>query len=137
MSEIILVITKGNNDFDGEIARRNGRWNEGGYCDKYREPETDQAKIEGEPLTNKIIYEVVKQMEGGGDGGTTKELKVKYLNITYLTEVRKDGHPSRHREPGTPPGAPQDCSHWCLPGVPDTWNQLLYAHLLSMGFRTR
>ncbi|KAM0902155.1 hypothetical protein ACQ4PT_019484 [Festuca glaucescens] len=21
----------------------------------------------------------------------------------------------------------EDCSHWCLPGVPDTWNELLYA----------
>lgn len=22
-----------------------------------------------------------------------------------------------------------DCIHWCVPGVPDTWNQILYAHL--------
>ncbi|KAJ6972836.1 hypothetical protein NC653_033222 [Populus alba x Populus x berolinensis] len=25
----------------------------------------------------------------------------------------------------------QDCSHWCLPGVPDTWNEFLHFHLLS------
>ncbi|KAF4366152.1 hypothetical protein F8388_014870 [Cannabis sativa] len=25
----------------------------------------------------------------------------------------------------------QDCSHWCLPGVPDTWNELLYVSLLK------
>uniref|UniRef100_A0A804NG18 Trichome birefringence-like N-terminal domain-containing protein n=1 Tax=Zea mays TaxID=4577 RepID=A0A804NG18_MAIZE len=29
------------------------------------------------------------------------------------------------------PGHPgNDCSHWCLAGVPDTWNQILYASLL-------
>jgi hypothetical protein len=22
------------------------------------------------------------------------------------------------------------CSHWCLPGVPDTWNELVYSFLL-------
>lgn len=51
-----------------------------------------------------------------------------------MWQFRKDGQPSNHREPGTPVEAPQDCSHWCLPGVPDTWNELLYAHLLSKGF---
>jgi hypothetical protein len=24
----------------------------------------------------------------------------------------------------------QDCSHWCLPGIPDSWNELLYSTLL-------
>lgn len=24
-----------------------------------------------------------------------------------------------------------DCSHWCLPGLPDTWNRLLYANIVS------
>ncbi|KAL2898366.1 Protein trichome birefringence-like 2 [Bienertia sinuspersici] len=23
-----------------------------------------------------------------------------------------------------------DCNHWCIAGVPDTWNQLLYTTLL-------
>ncbi|ONM61048.1 Protein ESKIMO 1 [Zea mays] len=25
-----------------------------------------------------------------------------------------------------------DCIHWCLPGLPDTWNHFLYAHILSL-----
>ncbi|CAG7882379.1 unnamed protein product [Brassica rapa] len=50
---------------------------------------------------------------------------------------RKDAHPSRYREPGTPEDAPQDCSHWCLPGVPDTWNEILYAQLLAMNYTTK
>ncbi|XP_022740971.1 protein trichome birefringence-like 42 [Durio zibethinus] len=54
---------------------------------------------------------------------------VKYLNITKLTEYRKDAHSSiywmkKQFKPGP------DCSHWCLPGVPDTWNHLLYATMV-------
>ncbi|KAJ4730385.1 Trichome birefringence-like family [Melia azedarach] len=53
--------------------------------------------------------------------------KVYLLKITTLSQLRKDGHPSAYGFGG--PRA-TDCSHWCLPGVPDTWNQLLYAVLL-------
>lgn len=84
----------------------------------------DLTKLESEPLNNLQISEMLKKM---GDA----QIKAQFINITYLTELRKDGHPSIHREPGTPDTAPQDCSHWCLPGVPDTWNELLYAHLLG------
>lgn len=49
------------------------------------------------------------------------------LDITLLTQLRKDGHPSVYAGRGS---ALDDCSHWCLAGVPDTWNQLLYAALL-------
>ncbi|XP_024019687.1 protein trichome birefringence-like 9 [Morus notabilis] len=112
------------------VHYRNGTWNEGGNCDMNVGPETNTENLEADPSNNLIIYDAVKQMDYGN-------WKVQFLNITYLTEIRKDGHPSKYREPGTPPLAPQDCSHWCLPGVPDTWNELLYARLLSKGFRTK
>lgn len=108
---------------------RNGTWNEGGNCDTNVEPETNYANLESDPPNNAIIRDAVDQMNRGNR-------TVRFLNITYLTELRKDGHPSKYREPGTSPIAPQDCSHWCLPGVPDTWNQILYANLVSNGFRT-
>jgi len=57
--------------------------------------------------------------------------------ITSMSELRRDGHPSifatardtqgRMVESGPPAS---DCSHWCLPGVPDSWNEMLYALLL-------
>ncbi|XP_050226762.1 protein trichome birefringence-like 43 [Mercurialis annua] len=50
------------------------------------------------------------------------------LNVTALSQLRKDGHPSVYGHGGH---NDMDCSHWCLPGVPDTWNQLLYAILLQ------
>ncbi|KAL0718026.1 hypothetical protein Bca4012_067348 [Brassica carinata] len=63
-----------------------------------------------------------------------------YMNITNMSWYRTDGHPSVYRQPvevrGSSPatGLFQDCSHWCLPGVLDSWNQLLYAtQLVSRG----
>ncbi|GKG44647.1 trichome birefringence-like protein 2, partial [Tanacetum coccineum] len=51
-----------------------------------------------------------------------------YLNISKLTDYRKDGRPSIYRTWGKSKKQVaaqqlQDCSHWCLPGVPDTWNE--------------
>lgn len=66
---------------------------------------------------------------------------VSYLNITRLTHYRKDAHPSIYRmeyktEAEKRAGLRvQDCSHWCLPGVPDIWNELLYASVLRMAKR--
>ncbi|KAK6927112.1 PC-Esterase [Dillenia turbinata] len=56
------------------------------------------------------------------------------LDITMLSELRKDGHPSVYSGDLTPaqranPDHSADCSHWCLPGLPDTWNQLFYTAL--------
>lgn len=50
------------------------------------------------------------------------------LNVTTLSQLRKDGHPSVYGHGGH---RDMDCSHWCLAGVPDTWNQLLYAALIQ------
>lgn len=47
------------------------------------------------------------------------------LDILLLSQLRKDGHPSTYA------GGSMDCSHWCLAGVPDTWNQLLYTNLIQ------
>lgn len=49
------------------------------------------------------------------------------LDITYLSQLRKEAHPSVYsgQHSGT------DCSHWCLPGLPDTWNDLFYGALFG------
>ncbi|GAB4824543.1 Protein pmr5 [Ancistrocladus abbreviatus] len=56
------------------------------------------------------------------------------LDITMLSALRKDGHPSIYSGDLSPvqranPVHSSDCSHWCLPGLPDTWNQLFYTAL--------
>ncbi|XP_065855072.1 protein trichome birefringence-like 8 [Euphorbia lathyris] len=114
------------------VHYRNGTWNDGGRCDLNTQPERNHSRLEPDPENNELISNIINQMRL-----EDKKRNVEYLNITYLTEFRSDGHPSVHREPGTPIPAPQDCSHWCLPGIPDVWNEIIYAHLLSMGFRTK
>ncbi|GAU31580.1 hypothetical protein TSUD_54030 [Trifolium subterraneum] len=56
------------------------------------------------------------------------EKPVNLLDITLLTQLRRDGHPSSYTGRGE---SYVDCSHWCLAGVPDTWNEMLYAALLE------
>ncbi|KAK2988768.1 hypothetical protein RJ640_025927, partial [Escallonia rubra] len=56
------------------------------------------------------------------------------LDITMLSAMRKDAHPSIYSGDLSPeqranPDHSADCSHWCLPGLPDTWNQLFYTAL--------
>lgn len=73
---------------------------------------------------------------------TLQQLKVNVtlLNITQLSEFRKDAHTSIYgehkgklltKEQRSDPKNFADCIHWCLPGVPDTWNEILYAYLLK------
>ncbi|XP_023749977.2 protein trichome birefringence-like 34 [Lactuca sativa] len=69
-----------------------------------------------------------------------KGVNVQLINITQLTQYRKDAHPSVHRKLWSPltdaqkknPESVSDCTHWCLPGVPDIWNELLLAYIFPI-----
>ncbi|KAH0856140.1 hypothetical protein HID58_084401 [Brassica napus] len=105
---------------------RKGTWNAGGQCDGETRPIQNKTYTGGYPWMMKVVESVISDMK----------TPVFYMNITKMTWYRTDGHPSVYRQPvevrGSSPatGMFQDCSHWCLPGVPDSWNQLLYATLL-------
>ncbi|KAK4480684.1 hypothetical protein RD792_013762 [Penstemon davidsonii] len=59
------------------------------------------------------------------------------LNITQISNYRKDAHTSIYKAQWrnltskqlANPTSYADCIHWCLPGVQDTWNQLLFSKL--------
>ncbi|EPS65710.1 hypothetical protein M569_09066, partial [Genlisea aurea] len=51
---------------------------------------------------------------------------VKLLHVTPMGAFRSDAHVGSWSEN---PSSPPDCSHWCLPGVPDMWNEILFAVL--------
>lgn len=53
---------------------------------------------------------------------------VHLLDITTLSQLRKDAHPSSFNG-----FKAMDCTHWCVAGLPDTWNQLLYTALVNDG----
>ncbi|KAJ0246428.1 Protein trichome birefringence-like 6 [Hirschfeldia incana] len=100
---------------------RGGEWNSGGHCTEANKllNQTFKPSYSGK---NIIVEEVLKQMK----------TPVTLLNVSGLSQYRIDAHPSIF---GAKPEnrrsqAVQDCSHWCLPGVPDTWNHFLYLHLL-------
>jgi len=66
------------------------------------------------------------------------KVPVNFINITQLSEYRIDGHTSVYTETTgevltdkqkANPKRYADCIHWCLPGVPDTWNKIFYAYL--------
>ncbi|KAJ4848404.1 Protein trichome birefringence-like 4 [Turnera subulata] len=101
---------------------RKGQWNSGGLCHGEKQPITNESHLAPYPWMMSILESVISEMK----------TPVFYLNITKMTDYRKDGHPSIYRQPEIIriPGLIQDCSHWCLPGVPDSWNELLYATLL-------
>lgn len=63
------------------------------------------------------ILDVVKNMKAG----------VKVLHVTPMGAFRSDAHVGTWSDKPKVP----DCSHWCLPGVPDMWNEILFSHLLS------
>lgn len=103
---------------------RGGDWNAGGHCKEASKPLNETAS-KNYPEKNVIMEEVIGQMKS----------RVKLLNITGLSDYRIDGHPSIYGRKGGSGLKGEDCSHWCLPGVPDIWNQLLYVHLLQSKVR--
>ncbi|KAL9236480.1 hypothetical protein vseg_011146 [Gypsophila vaccaria] len=49
-----------------------------------------------------------------------------FLDISLLTTLRPDAHPKYYADQVH---TSCDCTHWCLAGVPDTWNLLLLASI--------
>ncbi|KAL1321782.1 hypothetical protein HN51_066670 [Arachis hypogaea] len=100
--------------------------------------ETEMITEEGywgkgsDPKMMKVVENVVEDLK-------TRGLNVEILNITQLSEYRKEAHPSIYRKQWEPltqkqiqdPNSYADCIHWCLPGVPDVWNEILYAYLFQ------
>ncbi|XP_038980237.1 protein ESKIMO 1-like [Phoenix dactylifera] len=73
-----------------------------------------------------------------------RKVPVWFLSITALSELRKDAHTSVHTlrqgklltpEQQADPATYADCIHWCLPGLPDIWNEFLYARIASSPWR--
>ncbi|KAJ6412348.1 hypothetical protein OIU84_005412 [Salix udensis] len=77
----------------------------------------------------KIFFDVLSK-----NSYESQAMNLHLLNVTGMSARRKDGHPSVYYlgpSRGPPSLLHQDCSHWCLPGVPDSWNELLYTPLLK------
>lgn len=104
---------------------RGGEWDSGGTCNGETQPILNETFLGSYPVKMQIVEDVIQQMH----------MPVTILNVTRLTNFRKDGHPSVYGKHFTELDQKktrryQDCSHWCLPGVPDAWNELVFASLV-------
>ncbi|XP_042486344.1 protein trichome birefringence-like 38 [Macadamia integrifolia] len=99
---------------------RGSEWGEPNVknCAGQTHPLKNSHNLTGFAEPRAVVRSVIKKMRK----------PVYLLDITMLSQLRKDGHPSYYTD-GSRSG--MDCTHWCLAGVPDTWNQLLYAALIQ------
>lgn len=92
----------------------NGDWNTGGSCDN-----TIPLAAGSEVLQEKSSDSLAQNAVEGTNVGL--------LDITALSQLRDECHISKYSAKAAE--GVQDCLHWCLPGVPDTWNEILYAQI--------
>ncbi|GMJ01860.1 TRICHOME BIREFRINGENCE-LIKE 10 [Hibiscus trionum] len=109
---------------------RGGDWRTGGSCHLETLPELGTSSV---PTETWELLEIVKDVLSAHSNSSNR-IKLDMLNVTQMTATRKDGHASLYYLGPKESPAPihrQDCSHWCLPGVPDAWNELFYAVFLK------
>ncbi|KAG6534717.1 hypothetical protein ZIOFF_008620 [Zingiber officinale] len=92
----------------------NGEWNSGGTCDNTK------------PLTGGNVVSQDAAIDAAA-ASAVNGTRVVLLDITGLSQLRDESHISKYSIKGTE--GVQDCLHWCLPGIPDTWNEVLAAQL--------
>ncbi|XP_057830473.2 protein trichome birefringence-like 39 [Cryptomeria japonica] len=90
-------------------------------CASEKEPIEDPSYNPHPTVYAAILHQVL----------STTKFPVKFFNASLNSAFRKDGHPSIYTSLNISAPEHQDCTHWCLPGVPDSWNQLFYATLLG------
>ncbi|KAK1269554.1 hypothetical protein QJS04_geneDACA006456 [Acorus gramineus] len=107
-----------------------GEWNQNGSClfdhpldeiqlDSWFDPKNGGVNKEAREV-NHVIEQAIR--------GTS----IRLLDFTHLSEFRADAHPAiwlGKKDAVAVWG--QDCLHWCLPGVPDTWVELLATLILQ------
>ncbi|KAL6010600.1 Protein trichome birefringence-like 16 [Asimina triloba] len=92
----------------------NGEWNTGGSCNNSI-PLAAGSEVTKDESSDPIA------------AGAVKGTRVKLLDITALSQLRDECHISKYSIKASE--GVHDCLHWCLPGVPDTWNEILAAQL--------
>ncbi|XP_004290664.1 PREDICTED: protein trichome birefringence-like 10 [Fragaria vesca subsp. vesca] len=104
-----------------------GDWNSGGGCHLETLPGLGPLPVLSDSVYT-TIFDVLSERSNESHVG-----KVDFLNVTNMSLWRKDAHASLYYLGPDGPASinHQDCSHWCLPGVPDSWNELLYALFLK------
>ncbi|KAL6520889.1 hypothetical protein OROGR_017458 [Orobanche gracilis] len=109
-------------------------WGTNHSCHEKTEPSFNETY-----WTNSIIHNMMSVAKSTIEKLEKRGLKLEYLNITELSSYREDAHPATNRVFWRILSKDElkdltkftDCLHWCLPGVPDVWNQILYAYIMK------
>ncbi|CAA0830573.1 Protein trichome birefringence-like 34 [Striga hermonthica] len=123
--------------FMGPTAYHEGTtiWGADHRCFGLKEPVFDEAF-----WRSFMSYEMMRILESTIKDLEQRGVKVEYLNITQMSSYRGDAHPAINRmfwgvdierRLKNDPMHFVDCLHWCLPGVPDVWNQILYDYIMK------
>ncbi|CAO2827805.1 unnamed protein product [Amaranthus hypochondriacus] len=99
-----------------------GDWDQGGFCPRLK-PLVSQ-EVEGLFSVKNNKTNVETRLVNDHLYKALKGSSFHVLNITHMSEFRADAHPSNVGEKKH-----DDCMHWCLPGITDTWNDLFVAYL--------
>ncbi|XP_051209255.1 protein trichome birefringence-like 14 [Lolium perenne] len=91
-----------------------GDWNTGGSCNNTTPLSAGSEVLEDHSSDLPAEHAVT---------GT----RVKLLDITSISQLRSEGHIADHTLKSL--SVKYDCSHWCLPGIPDMWNEILFAQI--------
>ncbi|CAN6458836.1 unnamed protein product [Victoria cruziana] len=109
-----------------------GEWNKNGSCLVKNPLGEDQIEAWFNPKNNGVNREA-REMNSI-ISRSLQDSDIRLLDLTHLSEFRADAHPATwlgRKDAVSIWG--QDCMHWCLPGVPDTWVDIL-AELIKDSF---
>ncbi|XP_052172176.1 protein trichome birefringence-like 34 [Diospyros lotus] len=118
-----------------QTHERGEKWGRTSGKNCYNEKEPISG--EGYRGSSESDLEMARALGAAIDELGRRGLKVQLLNITELSGYRKDAHTSIYKkqwkrvtsEELANPSSYADCVNWCIPGVPDIWNELLYAYI--------
>ncbi|KAJ4764505.1 Protein trichome birefringence [Rhynchospora pubera] len=102
-----------------------GDWNTGGSCRREQPLSANQVgelfsvERNGTNVESRLVNHHLSE--------ALQESRFHILDVTSMSEFRADAHPST-----TGGKKHEDCMHWCLPGLPDTWNDLFIATLNTL-----
>ncbi|KAF9665229.1 hypothetical protein SADUNF_Sadunf16G0100900 [Salix dunnii] len=80
-------------------------------------------------LVEWIIPEDKKSLKQGQPHSVFRAKLSEYRIDSHSSVYTKTGGKLLTKEQRADPFQHADCIHWCLPGVPDTWNQIFLAYL--------
>ncbi|THU62418.1 hypothetical protein C4D60_Mb01t04950 [Musa balbisiana] len=106
-----------------------GEWDHNGSClfsEPLKETELDSWFDPKHNGVNKEAREVNSLIQQALLG-----TNIRSLDLTHMSEFRADAHPAiwlGKKDAVAIWG--QDCMHWCLPGLPDTWVDILAAQII-------